>query len=291
MNIAEFMPFTAESLGQFGDFVGGIFGTLISAVALIVIFFTWQASRAGEKRARIYQVFTEMMRTHENIVSSLRLGDLEGREAIADILSEFYCAYKIVTKTTRNLNISLPIDKRIDTAYTFTFFGASLVALRALVSYGEQFVREISDQLAAERNKNNKAAAWFRGHQNRLSHYFRNLYGAYRFIDQSTLPHQDKVNLGRALRTKLSNYEQALLALNSISLLGRRWETTGLLDRYTPIKNIPEHFFTFDPEFGISDRFNFVEFEWQEYADDRPWLTSLRIGRRIVFIKISDAHA
>jgi hypothetical protein len=272
--------------GLRGDYIGGVYGTGISALALVALGFTWWAAHSGERRARAYQVFAEMMRTHEEIITSLELREargsetLRGREAISDILSEFHCAYAIVSaNATTAPSGALTVDEKIDIAYTFTFLGAQMVAIPPLSHYGEAFVLHISGLLSAERRTNRKATHWFRGHQNRLSHYFRNLYGAFRFIEGSHLSKRDKASLGKALRTKLSNYEQALLALNAISHLGQAWESSGLLDKYAPIKNIPKKFFTFDPAFVLHERFQDIEYEWQDMSSEKSRVWATRFGR------------
>ncbi|WP_416638905.1 putative phage abortive infection protein [Pseudomonas sp. OHS18] len=106
----------------------------------------------------------------------------------------------------------------------------------------------------------------YSGHQNRLSHYFRNLFSAYVFIESSSLDKNEKLSLAKVLRSKLSNYEQALIVLNVISHLGQEWERSGILLKYKPIKNIPEMFFTFSKDFTLKSRFPYIDFEWESSA-------------------------
>ena len=48
------------------------------------------------------------------------------------------------------------------------------------------------------------------------------------------------------------------------SHLGKPWKTTGLLDFYEPIKNVPRNFFSFDEQhFDLKTEFPDIEFEWQ----------------------------
>ena len=65
------------------------------------------------------------------------------------------------------------------------------------------------------------------------------------------------------LRSKLSNYEQALLALNVLSHMGQDWQSSGLLRTYKPIKNIPRDFFSFDDSFDLKKAFPYIDFEWE----------------------------
>lgn len=93
---------------------------------------------------------------------------------------------------------------------------------------------------------------YYGGHQFRLGHYFRHLYQAVTFIDESELIDYDQKYLSiKLLRGQLSSYEQSIIFLNSISILGRIWEFENrenpemaidvnkqLITKYNFIKNI-----------------------------------------------------
>lgn len=326
----------AQFYGQAGDFFGGIWGTIIGAVTLLIVLATWLSSRKIDERSKRYQIFAEMLRTHEEIVSSIRLGSLAGREALSEILSEFYSCYEQVISMCTKDSLQLTLLQRIDAAFILTYYGAlpqtatilggshpRLNAKAICDSIAKRkkstYIRDIRTRLAqqiegdpAERQAWHEAIAQcfeildkselasteknalrvvlaksqrrphrdidrgrlvemienytmrseFGGHQNRLSHYFRNLYGAFSYLENQPFSRRERTAMGKILRTKLSNYEQALLALNILSSQGSSWISTGLIDRYMPIKNIPRHFFTFDPAFKIEEVFPNVEFEW-----------------------------
>lgn len=328
--------------GQVGDFFGGVWGTVIGAITLFVVLGTWYSSRKIDARSKRYQIFAEMLRTHEEIVSSIRLGDMVGRDALSEILSEFYEAYKEVSSFNTADNLNLSLNNRIDAAFLLTYYGAlpntvkilklAYPSLNATAICGaiakrkrSTFVMEVRTKLAeqldgnpaerqewrrsfercfhiiattsipdAEKNflrsilgraqhrphrdinrgrildivENHKMRSEFGGHQNRLSHYFRNLYGAFLYLDEQDFKRRERQTMAKVLRSKLSNYEQALLALNAISRQGSAWISEGLIDKYMPIKNIPQHFFTFDADFDLAKSFGGVHFEWQTR---QPW--------------------
>jgi len=93
---------------------------------------------------------------------------------------------------------------------------------------------------------------YYGGHQFRLGHYFRHLYQTVTFIDESELIEYDqKYSNIKLLRGQLSTYEQSIIFLNSISILGRIWEFENrdnpelalkineqLITKYNFIKNI-----------------------------------------------------
>ena len=97
---------------------------------------------------------------------------------------------------------------------------------------------------------------YYGGHQFRLGHYFRHLYQSYKYLNNhKDLSQKEKYSYGKLYRAQLSNYEQALLFINSISTIGMKWEFTpenpddpkldsNLITTYNLIKNLPgEHLF------------------------------------------------
>lgn len=91
---------------------------------------------------------------------------------------------------------------------------------------------------------------FYGGHQFRLGHYFRHLFLSYNFLEgNKNLSNAEKYNYGKIYRAQLSNYEQALLFINSISSMGIRWELnpkknnndykSNLITAYNLIRNLP----------------------------------------------------
>lgn len=255
--------------GLLGDYIGGVWGTAVGGLTLIAVLMTWRTSRKADYRSRTYQLFSDMLRSHEEIVSSVELNGATGRDVFATILSEFNFVYGLVLAASANRNWSL--QDRIDIAYTFVFFGPRQQTRTILKKFDADGLKEVADGISRERAANErlvppKIDRTFKGHQNRLSQYFRNLFVAYRFLDESGLGMEEKRNLGKALRAKLSNYEQALLVINCLSHLGRQWINAGLIKRYMPVKNVPEDFFAFDTEFVLKREFPDVQFEWEQLS-------------------------
>jgi len=325
---------------QVGDYFGGFWGTLIGLVTLGAVFLTWNSTRRIDNKSKIYQVFAEILRTHEEIVSSLKIEDKLGREAISVVLSEFYQAYEALVKLEAEEGIKLKLEGRINAAFLVVYYGAHPKTAKILESSVSRKVavelcsrlsdqkksrladhffkriaedfngdpvdqalweKEIKDAFAVVKSiyaseEQKKSLRWaltkaktrpanqidvhkifglveeyaisteFGNHQNRLSHYFRNLYSAFVFIDAQKLRKKEKESLSRVLRSKLSNYEQALLAINALTKQGSPWITEKLIKKYMPIKNIPEHFFDLGSDFDLKKMFPDVIFEWERYG-------------------------
>lgn len=107
------------------------------------------------------------------------------------------------------------------------------------------------------------------------------------FIDGSNLTRAEKLSLAKIVRTKLSNYDQALLALNVMSHFGFEWEARGIVQRYKPFANVPQHFFGIESKFSIKDRFPDVAFEWEGAIDKRPTYRSFGVDRWTVTLRRS----
>ncbi|MBN9626924.1 putative phage abortive infection protein [Acidovorax sp.] len=247
--------------GLLGDYIGGVWGTLLTALTVFGVFMTFWWSRRMDYRAKTYQIFAEMLRTHEEIVTSLRIGNQTGRDTFSSVLSEFYVIYKLTRQVVDDDAVWSTSD-RIDIAYTCTFFGPHIVSEEVLKDYGVEKIKQLFGEIHTARQTGKSERRQFGGHQLRLSHYFRNLFSAYTFVDGTRLSMEEKLARGKVLRSKLSNHEQAVLTLNIMSHLGAEWERTGLVEKYKPIKNLPSFFLTFDRSFKIKDRFPYVNFEW-----------------------------
>lgn len=122
--------------------------------------------------------------------------------------------------------------------------------------------------------RNNGKLKFFGGHQYHLAHYFRHFYRSVKYIDKQPswlLSEDDKKEYIGLLRAQMSNYEQALLFINSISSLGENWEYSGdqdLISKYDLIRNLPEYFIPFPngvdeflkPQYFYPN----VDFEWNK---------------------------
>lgn len=89
----------------------------------------------------------------------------------------------------------------------------------------KHFENDIKCHLKNELKYPNNYNKFYGGHQFRLGHYFRHLYQIVCFIHNNIeLTKVEKKNYIRILRGQLSDYEQKLFFINSLSQLGRIWE-------------------------------------------------------------------
>lgn len=225
----------AQKLGLLGDYIGGVWGTLFSFLTLGVVFLTWRQTKRTDRRNRTIAIVAEMLKTHDQIVAGTP--DLS-----AKILREFGRLYRATVKQEPDYEI-WSIDDRINIAYTYVFYGLNSESMHALDGLGSTKIKAVHDYISRLKEKGgDKFSNWFKGYQSSLSHYMRNLFSMYVFIENEKISDADKYNIGKIIRSKLSNYDQAVLSLNFISHLGRDWENMGLVERYKTFANVPKHF-------------------------------------------------
>ncbi|WP_312172677.1 putative phage abortive infection protein [Chryseobacterium sp.] len=94
---------------------------------------------------------------------------------------------------------------------------------------------------------------YYEGIQNNFAHYYRSLFAMINYLNNSkNLNYLDKWDFSKLFRSQMSNHEQIFFFLNSISILGRKWEldilvtkdniqdeNKRLVTKYDLIKNIP----------------------------------------------------
>lgn len=268
----------ASYYAPLGDYIGGVLGAVIGAITLIVVFLAWREDAYKGHREKIFQCMFELLRAHDELAKGVKRLDYKPEmDPFGGVIHEFYQIYKLLSGI-QNCDKIMTINDRIGIAYIYTYYGPYSEALElSAAHYGRRIAQPFHDAVQNKR-KNDQGTGYRKGylagHQQELSHYFRNLYTLYRYIKESRLWPEDKKLLARIARARISNYEQALLTLNIISPLGKEWAESGLIKEFEPISNVPRHFFAFDKDFNLVNLFPYVHYEWKDYYPPRTGLFS-----------------
>lgn len=122
---------------------------------------------------------------------------------------------------------------------------------------------------------------YYNGHQSNLGHYYRHIFMIINFInDQEMFAYLEKWQYSKLLRTQLSNHEQELFFLNSISVLGRDWElkhtvledkneNKGFITKYDLIRNVSKSVLF---KYKIKSFYPNVEYEQEDVTPYRKKL-------------------
>ncbi len=227
-------------------------------------------------RRKVEQIYTEdylseIKKAIENFNPELNLKDLAkinlaylitfyglgaaGRQIIHDLLENRYQ----LRFSDRTINY-MSMKPRLDSDYYSNWCEFMNISRKGQRKRAFELVRKIRNNEKLDDYKDQHLVSFakkhsypsnyikfYGGHQYKLGHYFRHLYQAFSFIDrQKFLSPEEKYFYAKTLRAQLSTHEQALLFVNSLSMLGLVWEIKsgkgrgqGLISKYNLIKNLP----------------------------------------------------
>lgn len=220
------------------------------------------------------------------------------------IISESY-----LTKINE-LNLNINQLSVLELSYIIFFYGVGVTGrknIKALLGekYNQEYLKQLLNYLSNkpveynsseeikehwrtimlefevfDRPNNGAFDKYYNGHQSNLGHYYRHTFMIIKFInEQKMLTYLEKWEYSKLLRTQLSNHEQELFFLNSISILGRDWELNHIVSetkieennrfitKYDLIKNISK---AIREKYFIESFYPNVEFE------DNPGETDYR---------------
>lgn len=278
----------AENASQYGDFVGGYIGTILTFISILLLYFTLKNQRESNDKnltsayiEKFENKFFEMIKMHRENVAEAGIKDTYGRRLFVLLLREFREIVLVIDNYLKEQNKynTFTTEEKYDIAYCVLFYGIGPNSTRLLNSVLAKYkdTKELINNLIElfedeERNKEIQIKRKFKyklfeGHQSRLGHYYRHLYQTVCYVhtqSSTLLSDEEKYKYVKILRAQLSNHEQALLFLNSLSYMGKEWKDDCLIERYKLIKNLPEDFFDKDKEINVKDIYPKITFEWEE---------------------------
>lgn len=304
--------------GNFGAYIGGTLGALFTFISVIAVLYTINSQKKQYALEHFENKYYQLLNIHIKNANDLSLKENRGKRVFALIFKEFGLIKNDIYNHLKNNSDYNKIDEKelllIKAAYIVLFFGLGSTSSRIVKAYwdkdkdkdkdeDEEFLNsyilagqlfkienfseilshEYGSDYISEVNKKDKLGySWKDGHVSRLAHYYRHLYQFVKFVDESELISEDeKYEYVKKIRAQLSNHEQALLFLNSLTPMGKDWwlETekgkgveTSFMWKYRLISNIPEDFF--DPQYFDITKLEIDKkklekgyFEWQRGSD------------------------
>lgn len=206
-----------SSATDYGDFVGGVAGSLWSFAALLAIIGGLNIQRAeihrNEENARIDRFeshFFQLLSLHNALLNDVQAGKTEshdshshtvhGRAAIESILAQFKRLLRDVASEANYANVS-----------------------------PKELITETYGRLP-ERSQ--------------VGHYFRNLYHIFRYVDDEKLPNEEAKRYTSLIRAQLSSAELGLLFYNVVAekayLKDEPNKFTPLIVAYSTLENMDE---------------------------------------------------
>lgn len=259
---------------EYGSLIGGVVGSIFTLAGMLLLYETIVAQRKSFEIQQFEARLFELIRMHRDNVAQMthRIPNeadkySNGASVFVQIKSQFSELYRIIKpKVDKDKTIADDDKEReaINISYFILFFGVSREAREdlenALSGFDKKMIREIIEKISARKTEYDSNTVYFGGHQVRLGHYYRHLYLTVKYVDKTKFLNEDeKYDYVKILRAQLTNHEQALFFINSLSI-GKKWEDkkNKFITKYKLIRNLPRNFIKdIDPK----KYYNFV-FEW-----------------------------
>lgn len=256
-----------EKTGQFGDYVGGVVGTIFALAGTILVY----ASFVNQQRRNTIESFEltyfEMLKVHEDIVKDMSYKDKKSREifpiAISSLKNIYESVFAILEDTKEKAKLHKIHNPHVTDDVLYKYLdGMDLPYMATVLSVGylyygaeEYYLTSKNDDplyTVNELVKNKIRLIPIVPIDNVFGHYYRQMYQIVKYVANTKwLDEKKKYNYIKMLRSQLSDYEQMMLFYNSLSVNGNNWrepypestiEKMGFIARFRLIKNIPFHF-------------------------------------------------
>lgn len=255
----------ADKVGQFGDFVGGLIGSIwaLAGVVLFYVALTEQRSDFGTNR-KVLDAQTDALKQQIKEFE-LQREELSETRKVFHIQSETLKKQQFESTFFNLINLhheivnSIDLQSRVDKYQGFEKLARGLseadkkekvtqitTGRDCFVKFSKGFrnvyrTNKESNADATERELSNSSyLEYYNQHQSDLGHYFRNLYHIFKFIKNSDV--LDKKRYTSLVRAQLSNDELFLLFYNSSSDLGKE-KFLPLIEEFQVLKNLNRELF------------------------------------------------
>lgn len=265
--------FDAELSAQFGNFYGGLIGTLLSASSIFLLIYTIINQREETEKNNLKSNFFKMIDYHNQHLINITLPPhnpqnppKEGKKAFVNFKIQFKRILETINEISVQENLQLNKSEILDISYVIFYFGIEgswttfiTNKLKRYKGFNENLVIKIQNSLIQKDASGNL----LKTNQTHLSSYFRNMYNAIKMVDESKILNDfEKYELIKIYRAQLSNPELYVIFFNVLSRFGKKWLQSDFINKYDFIKNIPlEYCDGYDPK----HYFPSIKFEEDEY--------------------------
>lgn len=270
-----------QTAGQFGDYIGGYIGTGFTLISVILIYSTLKHQGKFSDRERFESRYFELINLHRQNVAELELiygkHKRSGRSIFVELIRELRAIRTEVERIAILQNKAFGPSELLGISYTILLYGTGPNSVRMLTyelsHLDGELITVINSMLSAANIKSQYQTQFdihhypFDGHQSRLGHYYRHLYQLVCYVDEQPFDFDTRYKYVKTIRAQLSTHEQAMLLVNSMSIVGERWRENGkdtpndLIEKYRLVKNLPITFFDKGQEIDIEAMFDPDYFE------------------------------
>jgi len=211
-----------ELFGTFGDFFGGVLGTIFTLISVLLVVRTFKYQQLVtkdnqelQKAQQFNDLFFELIHLYQSEVKELN-GDFE---RVIDIQKD----------ETKEGNIKI---KKERIQYTDKdFFDEEKRIIQKKYRYLKSYENNVS-------RATSYYMLFYTGNRSKMAAYFRTLYRIFELIDKSFLiDEQRKKEYSKIIRAQLTESELFFLRYNATTLYGNQFIT--YLNKYNVLKHLP----------------------------------------------------
>lgn len=198
------LPIATDIVGQYGDFVGGVIGTLLT-VGLLYLTFKSQIEEFGR---------------NASVFATQQFND------------NFFHLLKQYQEIVNSLIVKYPVSESSNYEHLKEIRGKEAV---------HYFCNQIQETYDKDDNNSGRKAAvryyqeFYANHKDFAPIYFRTLYRILDLVDRSRLDEKEKVRYAKILRSQMTDYELSLLRYNAMTVIGKPMR--GYIVKYNLLKH------------------------------------------------------
>ncbi len=199
--------------GIFGDYVGGVIGTVVSLIGMLFLYRTYILQKSMielQNKNSEFQLFEnrffELMSIQRDIIYSLT-GDI----VCKDQNPKSYSGYKYLAELRADLN-----ERFQDANYLYNIDENNFIS------------QKLIDRIFSE---------FYNTQAKQLGHYYRHIYRLLEYVVKSDNDDETKHTFINYIKAQLSNEELCLIAVNGMSFFGRK-RMFPILKKYSLISGI-----------------------------------------------------
>lgn len=233
----------ADKWGQFGEFIGGVTGSIWALASVILFYVALRAQKEDSKnQQQILQEQSDIFKTQQfestffNSIDLLNniISDITYKNPPSYVNPDSKFAKIIGNHEEGNGRDCFKLFyKNFKNEYSILIDSHSTNLMRETGIIGLKISIPLDTQVTYVKEAYKK---FFEKYESNLGHYFRTLYNIVKFVDDQCPMEERKKYYTNLLRAQLSTYEHLLLFYNSLSVDGIKFK--DFIEKYHMLDNI-----------------------------------------------------
>ncbi len=213
--------------GTFGDFFGGVIGTILTLISVIYVVKTFREQQKEAKTQRFNDMFFELLRVYQEQVEELCIKGKDGKE---------YCGKEFFEYGQRD--ISNKVTDALDKLNRNSYYIRDFVLLKNTKKIDFAKLNRISYYIREIVLLKNSYSPFYLENRSKLAPYFRTLYRMFEVLENNEKLLGNKVKeYAKIIRAQLSESELFFIRYNAYSFYGENLQKH--INKYNLLKHLP----------------------------------------------------